>query len=348
MMQRRWTLLYVVLGLLLAASLAASVYSYNYFRNYFSNQLISIAEIIVRPAPTTVATVDPSDVKLPSAWNGKERLNILVMGIDQRQGEKDVGYRTDTMIVITVDPVAMQAGMLSVPRDLWVPIPTFGGNQRINFANQWGDANDYPGGGANLARKTIESVLGIRIHHFARVNFTVFEAFVDRVGGIEIDVPDEIYDKEYPTSDFGTEIFQLSKGKQMLDGATALKYARTRHDKNGDFGRARRQQQVILAIKEKLKEPRVLASLLASAPDLIAELGASIKTDLNLNQIQQLAVLAQHIPREQIRNAVLDQGYTEFATTPDGSQVLIARRDKIAELRDTFFSSAPSSATPTN
>jgi LCP family protein required for cell wall assembly len=336
------------MGMLFVASIGASVYAYNYFRNYFSNQLISIAEIIVRPAPTPVATVDPLDVKLPEAWNGKERLNILLLGIDQRQGEKEVGYRTDTMIVLTVDPVTLQAGMLSVPRDLWVPIPTFGGNQRINFANQWGDANDYPGGGANLARKTIESVLGIRIHHYARVNFTVFEAFVDRVGGVEVDVTEDIFDKEYPTSDYGTEIFKLSKGRHTLDGATALKYARTRHDSNGDFGRAKRQQQVILAIKEKLKDPRVLTSLIASAPDLIADLGASIKTDMQLDQIQQLAVLAQRIQRENIKSAVLDRGYTEFATTPDGSQVLIARRDKIAELRESFFSSAPSSATPTN
>lgn len=263
------------------------------------------------------------------------------MGIDQRTGESERAYRTDTMIVFTLDPMTMEAGILSIPRDTWVPIPgNFDQpNYRINQANFLGDAYDYPGGGIALARKTVENFLGVPIHFVARINFTAFESFIDRIGGITIDVPEPIYDPEYPTEDYGVEVFSLPAGLQTMDGATALKYARTRHSRNGDFDRARRQHQVILAVREKLKNPQTLALLIASAPDMLRELGSSIKTNMTLDQMQQLAVLARNLERDKIKSEVLDQRYTEFATTPDGSQVVVPIRARIAELRERFFSS---------
>ena len=167
---------------------------------------------------------------------------------------------------------------------------------------------------------------------------------IDRIGGIVINVPEPIYDPAYPTEDYGVEVFALPAGLQTMDGMTALKYARTRHSQNGDFDRARRQQQVIMAVREKLKDPRVLASLIAHAPEILSELSNSIKTDMTLDQMQQLAVLAQKVEREKIKFEVLDQRYTEFATTPDNSQVLIPIRARIAELRQRFFSTDTSAA----
>jgi LCP family protein required for cell wall assembly len=282
-------------------------------------------------------------VQLPEAWNGKERVNILLLGIDQRVGEKDPCYRTDTMIVFSLDPVTMQAGMLSIPRDIWVPIPGYN-NNRINTANCIGDTQDYPGGGMALAEKTVENFLGVNINYAARINFTAFENFVDRIGGVEIDVPADIYDADYPTEDYRTEVFSVSKGVQKMDGATALKYARTRHSGNGDFDRARRQQQVILAIKEKLQDPRTMASLVSQAPALLNELSTSVKTDMTLDQIQQLAMLATKIERGKIKSEVLDQRYTMFATTPEGYEVIIPNRERIAGLRNSFFSTEADAA----
>ncbi len=342
MLKSRWLPWLALMIALLIASTGISVYTYRYWMNYVANQATFIAEIIPTtraPAIAAVAKATPGvdEYVLPQPWNGKERLNILIMGIDQRTNDPEKVFRTDTMLVLTIDPTTMEAGMLSVPRDLWVPIPGYQ-NNRINTANAIGDSDNYPGGGGpQLARKTVESVFGIRIHHYVRLNFSVFESVIDRMGGIEIDVPNDIRDDSYPTENYSTEVFELSKGVHTLDGATALKYARTRHDSNGDFGRARRQQQVILAIKEKVQDPRVFASLLLGAPDLIAEFGASVKTDLTLDQMQQMAVLAQKIERKNIKTAVLDQNYIDFATTPDGAQVLVARREKMAELRHTFF-----------
>jgi LCP family protein required for cell wall assembly len=337
--------LFLLCALLLGIGLGLSVATYNWQWNYWADQ-VTFAPDWVPPTPRPNATRDPvSNLVLPKPWDGKERVNILVMGIDQRDGEKEPGYRTDTMIVVTVDPLARHAGILSVPRDTWVNIPGFEFN-RINVANQFGDAYDYPGGGPALAKKTVEGLLGVQIHYTVRMNFTAFESIVDRIGGVEIDVAEDINDPEYPTADFRTEVFVLKKGKQVLDGRTALKYARTRHNlKNGDFDRARNQQQVILAVREKIQQPTVLASLAAQAPDLINELSASVKTDMTLDQMQQLAVLASQLDRANIKMAVLDQNYTQLTITDKGWAVQVPIRNKISELRDSFFAaSTPSTA----
>jgi polyisoprenyl-teichoic acid--peptidoglycan teichoic acid transferase len=344
------------MSVMLALTVVASFMAYSYMRRTIGNGPVSIVEFqpTATPIPSAASAAPTAAVSdayvLPAAWNGKERLNILLMGIDQREtNEKERVFRTDTMLVLTIDPASMQAGMLSLPRDLWVPISAYEINDRINTANYWGDANDYPnGGGPQLARKTVENVLGIRIHHYVRINFTVFENLIDRLGGIEVDVAADIYDDAYPTEDYGTEVFQIKKGRQTLDGATALKYARTRKSTD-DFDRARRQQQVILAIRDRAQDPRVLASLVAGAPDMLNTFGAAVKTDMTMTQMQQLAVLAQRLEKGKIKSAVLDENYTDYAFTPKGDSVLIGNREKIATLRNAFFSvdGVAASVTPT-
>lgn len=341
-------LLWLCVGIFLV-SVGLSLYTYNATYRYILSlanlpPIIEIFEpnvpVVSKPITTQPDPSTLSEVDLPKAWDGKERINVLLMGIDQRQGEIERGYRTDTMMLLTVDPVTLQAGMLSIPRDLWVPIPGYG-NNRINLANYYGDADDYPGGGPALAKKTVEQVIGVRVHHYVRINFTAFESLIDRIGGITIDVPEDIYDPKYPTSNYGTEVFSIKKGKQVLDGATALKYARTRNTKFGDFDRAKRQQQVIIAIQEKTKDLRVAMSLFASGPEVLADLSASVKTDMPLPMMQQIGRLAMTIDRSNIKSAVIDQNYTEPITTADGQQVEIANRVRIAELRAGLFSTNP-------
>lgn len=335
-----------------ALSVGASVYGYLWGRDYVANQLKELPPFFA-PTPAPIATAAPGAPELSiilRAWDGKERVNLLLMGIDQRDGESEPAYRTDTMMVLTLDPLTLDAGVLSIPRDLWVPIPGFD-NGRINTANFIGDAYDYPGGGPALAIKTVEQMLGVPIHFYVRINFTAFEDLVDRIGGIDIDVPYDIYDPNYPTSNYGTEVFSITRGRHHLDGQTALKFARTRYTLlNGDFDRARNQQLVLKAIKEKLKEPQVLLSLFASAPELVARLSGSVKTNLSIEQMQQLAALAMQVDNDRIKTAVLDQNYTEFATTltDPPQQVQIPIRARIAELRDTFFSVRPNGAAQTS
>ncbi|MCS7060809.1 MAG: LCP family protein [Anaerolineae bacterium] len=328
-----------------AFSVAASVYGYMWGRDYVANQLKELPPFYApTPVPTSAELSGAGEPQITlRAWDGKERVNMLLMGIDQRDGDNEPAYRTDTMMVLTLDPLTLDAGILSIPRDLWVPIPGFD-NGRINTANFLGDLYDYPGGGPALAVRTVEQMLGVPIHFYARVNFTAFEDLVDRIGGIDVDVPYDIYDPQYPSSNYGTEVFSITKGLHHMDGALALKFARTRYTlPNGDFDRARNQQLVLKAIKDKLKEPHVLFSLFASAPEIVARLSASVKTNLSIEQIQQLAALAVQVDSNQIKTAVLDQNYTEFATTltDPPQQVQIPIRSQIARLRETFFSATP-------
>jgi LCP family protein required for cell wall assembly len=270
-------------------------------------------------------------------WEGTERVNVLVMGIDQREHEQGP-WRTDTMLVLTIDPVTMSGGMLSIPRDLWVPIPGYE-EGRINTAHYLGEIYDYPGGGPALAAKTVQYNLGVPIHHYARFNFGAFERMVDLIGGIDIYVEAEISDPTYPDEAYGYDPFYLEAGWQHINGEMALKYARTRHSAGGDFDRAKRQQQVLMAIFEQVTRLDLLPQLAPRAPELWQTLQGSVVTDLTLDQIIALAQLASEVDREQIRYVVIDEYYTQFWSTPDEQQVLIPLRDRIRELRDYIFTS---------
>jgi LCP family protein required for cell wall assembly len=275
-------------------------------------------------------------------WDGKERVNILAMGIDQREYEEGP-WRTDTMIVLTLDPVTMTGGMLSIPRDLWVPIPGYE-EGRINTAHYLGDAYDYPGGGPALAVKTVQYNLGVPIHYYARVNFSAFEELIDLIDGIDIEVAEDISDASYPCDDGPCyDPLYIEAGEHHMDGRMALRYARTRYSAGGDFDRAKRQQQVILAVFDKVTQLKMLPQLIAKAPRIWETLKGSVETNLRLDEIIALANLVEQMDRENIHSGVMDQHYTQFWTTPSGQQVLIPVRERMRELRDYLFTSeAPS------
>jgi LCP family protein required for cell wall assembly len=268
-------------------------------------------------------------------WEGTERVNVLIMGIDQREHEQGP-WRTDTMLVLTIDPATKSGGMLSIPRDLWVPIPGYE-EGRINTAHYLGEIYDYPGGGPALAVKTVQYNLGVPIHHYARFNFTAFEEMVDLIGGIDIYVEEEISDPSYPDEAYGYDPFYLPAGTQHLNGEMALKYARTRHSAGGDFDRAKRQQQVLLAVFDQITRLDLLPQLAPQAPEIWQTMQGSMLTDLTLDQVVALAQLASEIDSENIRYVVIDENYTQFWSTPEGQQVLIPLRDRIRELRDYIF-----------
>ena len=274
--------------------------------------------------------------RLPQ-WTGTERVNILAMGIDQREHEQGP-WRTDTMIVFTLDPVTMSAGMLSIPRDLWVPIRGYE-EGRINTAHYLGELYDHPGGGPALALDTVQYNLGVPIHHYVRVNFAAFVELVDRIGGIDITVEEDIDDPLYPDEAFGYDPLHITAGQHHFDGEMALKYARTRHSIGGDFDRAKRQQQVIMAVFDRVTQLDNLPDLAVQAPALWEAMQDSVVTDLNLDEIVALAVLAKEIDPENMSFGVIDEHYTQFWTTPDGQQVLIPLRDRMRELRDYIFTS---------
>lgn len=276
-------------------------------------------------------------------WSGQERVTILMLGIDQRC-EEDGPTHTDSMMLVTVDPVGLSAGILSLPRDMWVEIPSVGVD-RINQANYYGEIYDYPGGGPALAVDTVEAFLGVKIDYFAAVNFDAFVEIVDQIGGIDIVAPEAITDETYPDRCYGYDPFQIEAGDQHLDGQTALKYARTRATFGGDVDRAGRQQAVVLAVRDRVLSLNMLPSLITKAPALWQTLQDNVRTDMSLEEAMQLALLVQEIPRSSIHTSVIDYDYVYAETTPDGRQVLVPNRDNIRQLRNELFT-APVIPTP--
>jgi LCP family protein required for cell wall assembly len=342
--QALYTALTAVYAIIL---LVGGAFLYIVIRDFVRDQqVVSLVER--RPSPTPSSTPMLGGVTIASAptltpaptpgiptWDGIGRVNLLLMGIDQR-GNQEGYWRTDTLIIVTIDPEARTVGMISIPRDLWVPIWAYDIENRINTAHYYGDVYDYPGGGPALARDTVAYNLGIPIHHYVRINFTAFETLIDEIGGIDIYVEETINDPTYPDEGIGYDPFYLPAGQNHLGGEIALKYARTRHGR-GDFDRARRQQQVLLAARDQVVKLDQLPRLIANGPQILSALGDTIRTDLTFDQAVQVAQILNDVPPEAFRGAVIDRNYTQPYETDTGAQVLIPLRDKISELYESFF-----------
>lgn len=275
-------------------------------------------------------------------WSGTERVNVLLLGIDLRCGEEGPTH-TDSMMVVTIDPVGKSIAALSLPRDLWVEIPGFGVN-RINQAYFQGEAYEYPGGGAALAVETVEATLGIPVQYYAAINFDGFVEIIDLIDGITVEVSEEIDDPTYPDSCYGYDPFHITPGTHDLDGMQALKYARTRATANGDIDRAARQQQVLTAARKKVLSLNMVPRLLAQAPQLWRSLQENTKTNMSLEEAVQLALLVQDIESD-VQTYVIDYTYVYNEVTPDGQMVLVPNRDRIRSLRDQIFA-PPAIPTP--
>ena len=282
-----------------------------------------------------------SDADVTSEVNTSDglRTTILLMGIDKREGmEQERAFRTDTMMLITIDTVGKKLGMLSIPRDLWVNIPGFEARDRINTANFKGDAFRLPGGGPNLAMETIAVNLGIQVDNYIRINFTAFETLIDEINGIDVDVPQDIDDPRYPDCCDGYDPLYISRGVTHMDGTLALKYARTRATYGGDFDRAARQQQVLIAVRDKILSMKMLPQLASRAPKLYSTLSDSYDTDLTLEQLVDLIGLVNDIDRDSIDSAVINADYlmNEF-TTSEGAQVVLLDSQAFRKLREQMF-----------
>jgi len=270
---------------------------------------------------------------LPDLVGKKERVNILLLGIDRRAIESGPA-RTDTMILVSIDPATNSATMLSIPRDLWVTIPVYGQN-RINAAHLLGDQYGYPGGGVALAKKTVQAAFGVPVHYYVRIDFAGFVRLVDAVGGLTIDVQSPIHDEEYPDGDYGTMVVDIPAGVQQMDGETVLQYARSRHG-TGDFDRMARQQQVILAARDKAIS---LDIPLSSISEFLTIAGDSIQTDLTLKEMIALGEIVKRIKLEDIRHEVIDDSYTTTQVTDKGWMVEMADWERVRELVDELFPS---------
>ncbi|HEY9086990.1 MAG TPA: LCP family protein [Anaerolineaceae bacterium] len=265
-------------------------------------------------------------------WDGASRVTILLMGLDYRDWEAGESPRTDTMILLTVDPLSKTAGMLSIPRDMWVNIPG-SGYGKINTAYFIGDSQKLPGGGPGLAMETVEDFIGVPINYYAQIDFYAFERFIDSMGGLDMHIRESITVDPLGPGNTVT----LEPGVQTLSGAVALAYARQRYTEGGDFDRSKRQQEVIMAIRDQVMNFNMLPTLVAKSPELYAELQAGIHTNLNLTQVIQLAYLAQQIDPANIKRGIIGTDMVTFGKSPDGLDIEKPLTDKIRILRDEIF-----------
>lgn len=240
-----------------------------------------------------------------SNLKGREqgRTNILVLGMGGKNHPG--GTLSDTMILMSINYSDKKVGMVSVPRDLWVPITGYG-HAKINEAYYNGESNKKTaGGGGALASKTVENVLGVPVHYYVSMDFEGFKKIIDTVGGIDIYVEKEIYDPYYPADNMiDYAPFKISAGLHHMNGDLALKYARSRKT-TSDFDRSRRQMQVMSATKEKVLTVGILANP-KKITDLINVLGDHLRTNMQVSEIKTLLDISKDLDTTNIINKVLD------------------------------------------
>lgn len=319
-----------------------------------------------------------------------DRVNFLLMGIG---GEGHSGPQlTDTIIFTSYQPSNGEIAMMSLPRDMSVPIPGYG-YRKVNHANAYGEM-DAPGSGPDLAREVIGNVLDQEIHYYLRVDFDGFAEFIDAIGGIDVYVDQTFTDPAYPSHgmefadcrtvssddedidqgdedsltdelaailtpdelDYGFvkddtedidadnpveveevdyscryESLTFYEGWTHMDGETALKFARSRHGNNGegsDFARSRRQQKIILAVKDE-----VLSASTFLNPSRISKmmntLQENIATNMGVSEIVRLATEFRDLNTENIVHHVIDSSPESplYATVLNGAYVLLPKND---------------------
>jgi LCP family protein required for cell wall assembly len=257
------------------------------------------------------------------------RSNILILGLDRRPEQGDA-VRSDVLMLMTLYPASPRLALLSIPRDLYVDIPRHG-TDRINTAHLWGES-EREGGGPALAMETVAANFGVPVDGYVRLDFDGFRAVIDAVGGIDVVVLEAIVDEAYPTENYGTTRIEIPAGPQHMDGETALRYVRTRHQ-SSDFDRAARQQQVLIALAQRLSNPTSWPRL----PALSRAVIANVDTDLGLGGVAQLIVTSLRVGPDGIEHHVIDRDLTRPWTTPTGGAVLLPQWDAINPLLEEVF-----------
>lgn len=272
----------------------------------------------------------------------RDRINVLFLGIGGKN--HDGGLLTDTMMLISAKPSVKKVSMVSIPRDMTVPIEGYGW-RKVNSVNALAERQE-PGSGGLATSQTVSKVLDTPIDYYVTVDFDGFMKIIDDIGGIEVDVENTFDDYAYPirgredaypyASRF--EHLHVEKGLQQMDSELALKYARSRHAygvEGSDFSRAKRQQKVIEAVKSKM-----MSSYLLLRPQkissIISDLADHLETNLSVWEVLRLWDMFKDVKKEDIINKVLDNGPDGFlvnAVGLDGAYILTPASGSFTEIQ---------------
>lgn len=287
---------------------------------------------VSRPAREKPQTSDDEST-LPSLSElSSDIINIVLLGADKRP--EWGAWRTDTIIVVSINREAESVGMLSIPRDLWIQIPDVGVG-RINTVDFIGEYQDVEGGGPALLKRTIEANLGLPVHRYARIDLEGFVQTVDALGGVTMDVECPVHDAFLDESLTGEEGFtklELDVGVHHLDGLTALRYARSRRA-GADFDRHQRQQELL----RSLAEQNLNWQLIPKAPRLWETLSAAVETDLTLAEMIYLASVGMEIQQDRIKSRFIDWDTTENFVTAGGAMVLLPNDETLPQAVEEFL-----------
>ncbi|MFH1145593.1 MAG: LCP family protein [bacterium] len=267
---------------------------------------------------------------------GDGRINILLLGMGGVAHEGPL--LTDTIMLASIRPGQKDAALISLPRDLVIPANGYG-LPKINSLNAYGETGKYPGGGAVFANNVLSKALNIPIHYYVRVDFDFFKQLVDDLGGISVTVERSFIDTQYPTDNFGYQTISFDKGTQEMDGETALKFVRSRHgdnEENSDFARAKRQQLVLEAIKNKglsfgnLVNPSFIANTLENAQ-------TNVSTNLEPWEIIKLGKIARDIDGHISRFVFTDSpgNFLTGSFGPDGGYILAPTKGDYSDIAKT-------------
>jgi LCP family protein required for cell wall assembly len=274
------------------------------------------AESSATPTPEPPTGTQVPDVSVPP-WDGRERLNILLIGSDEQGG----GHNTDTLITVSIDPVTKQVAMFSIPRDtVDLPVPSgparnvwgrsYRGKINSFFVQNRRRSDLWPGNdrtrGYNALKAMIGELYDLDIKYFVEVNFNGFKKVVNAVGGVTINVQVPVVDDAFPGSTGRAQRLYIPSGIQHMDGEQALRYARSRNSST-DFDRGARQQRVLLSLREQA-DPQIL---LPRLPELIDALKSAVRTDVPLDQLDELLGLASGIDTPNIRSYVFGPPYSQ-------------------------------------
>ncbi len=272
---------------------------------------------------------------LPPAGS-TDAMTLLLLGNDRRPGEGGIP-RTDAILLVRAEPEKNRIALLSLPRDLWVNVPGYGGT-RINAAYVWGETYQTPGGGMNLARETVSSLLNMPVDYVMMVDFQGFIGLIDAIGGVSVNVEKELYDPSFPTMDYGYTVAHFLPGMQHMDGETALTYSRTRHP-DSDFMRNLRQQAVLEAIARRLHERGDLHNL-ATIDQITAALRGYVQTTIPHERLIGLVWALRTVEPGQIEHYSITSDMVGWGVGSD-AYALVAPPEVLTGLRNQFLALEP-------
>jgi len=253
----------------------------------------------------SIKAITSSDRK-PLKGEEDGRINILLVGL---AGKNWPGANlTDSIIVASINPKTYQTALLSIPRDLYVKIPDTNFSTKINALYARAEDKDATGkSGIDDLKYAIADITGQPIDYYIALDFDGFKQIINQLGGIKVQVPKDLHDERYPGPNYSYETFDIKQGLYTFDGDIALKFARTRHDEDGDFGRAYRQQLILEAARSKAFSPGTILNL-PEVSVLLDTLGEHLRTNIQLDEFNSFLDLVGKIDTHTTTNKVLDAG----------------------------------------